>query len=305
MKRQASFVVVIFMFASLICIEKVFAGAWTVPKYKVWAEYYMKWNYSKDTYNESSNFTSSGDHVKNFRAWEFVQEPKIEYGITDYLNFLYSMEFKEGHYKEYDRPEGWGPYTKKNHALTNIKIGGKWRFLEKPVVQSLQGKVFIYPGYGNYVSEAPPDGDDGYPYQPSIGRGDDAFELRWLMGQSFKFPIRDNFRLPVYWGAETGYRWRNKAVCNDIPYFFECGFWPVSWFLVKTELDGYRFHGGTGSIKESYGIWRIGGVWQVFGDSTLKEGNKMFNLEFQYGMVVWGRNTNAAQEWVLKVQTQF
>ncbi|MCX5686136.1 MAG: hypothetical protein NTW09_01545, partial [Candidatus Omnitrophica bacterium] len=89
------------------------------------------------------------------------------------------------------------------------------------------------------------------------------------------------------------------------PYFFECGFWPSSYFLVKTEIDGYTFHGGTGSIKESYGIWRIGGVWQVFGDSVLREGNKMFNIEFQYGMTVWGTNTNAAQEWVLKVQTQF
>lgn len=305
MSRNVVFTIIVFLFASLICVQNAFAGAWTVPKYKVWAEYYMKWNWSKDSYNESGKYTSDGDNVKNFRSWEYVMEPKLEYGLTDYLNFLYSMEYKEGHYKEYDRPESWGPYTKKNNGLTNIKIGGKWRFLEKPIVQSLQFRSFIYPGYGNYRSEAAANGADGYPHQPSIGRGDDAYEVRWLMGHSFKFPLRRNFQLPMYWGAETGYRWRTRHVCNDIPYFFECGFWPASWLLVKTEIDGYKCHGGTGSIKENYGIWRIGGVWQVFGDSTLREGNKLFNIEFQYGMTLWGKNTNRAQELVLKVQTQF
>jgi len=300
MIRQAMFTLVVFIFVSLMGIEAAFAGAWTVPKDHVWAEYYMKWNYSKDTYNESGDFTSNGNHVKNFRSQEFVMEPKIEFGITDYLNFLYSMEYKEAHYKEYDRPDSWGPFARKNNGLTNIKIGGKWRFLEKPLVMSLQGKVFIYPGYGIYHGD-----DPAYTNQPSIGYGDDAFELRWLMGQSFQFPITSKMKLPVYWGAETGYRWRTRHVCNDIPYFVECGFWPSAYFLVKTELDGYKCHAGTGSIKESYGIWRIGGVWQVFGDSVLREGGKMFNIEFQYGMTVWGKNTNRAQEWVLKVQTQF
>jgi hypothetical protein len=306
MKKQAVLLVTVFIFASLISIESAFAGAWTVPKDHVWAEYYMKWNYSKESYNERGNTTSLTSGGTNaFRAWEFVQEPKLEFGVTDYLNLLYSMEFKEGHYKEYDRPDDWGPFSHKNGGLTNIKIGGKWRFLEKPLVMSLQGRFFIYPGYGNYVSEKPDGGEDGYPYQPGIGRGDDAFELRWLMGQSFQFPVTSRWKLPIYWGAETGYRWRNKTVCNDVPYFFECGFWPSPYFLVKTEIDGYVFHSGTGSLKESYGIWRIGGVWQVFGDSVLRQGGKMFNIELQYGLVTWGVNTNAAQEVVLKVQTQF
>jgi len=118
-------------------------------------------------------------------------------------------------------------------------------------------------------------------------------------------PMTDTYKLPCYWGAETGYRWRTKHVSNDVPYFFEGGFWPAPWLLVKSELDGYITTGNE-KIKESYGIWRIGGVWQIFGgDSVLRQGNKLFNIEFQYGMTLWGKNTTLYQEWVCKVQTQF
>lgn len=289
-----------FTLISLFYVQNAFAGAWTVPKHKVWLEYYMKWDYSKDTYDESGSFTSIGNHVKNFRSWEYVMEPKLEYGITDWLNFQLALEYKEGHYKEYDRQAAWGSFARKNNGVTNVKIGGKWRLMEKPIVVSTQTKVFIYPGYGIYHGD-----DPQFRNQPGLGHGDDAVEQRIMIGKTFIIPFHPKFKLPCYFGAETGYRWRTRHVCNDIPYFIEGGFWPVPWFLLKSEIDGYRYHGGTGSIKESYGIWRVGGVWQVFGDSTLREGGKLFNIEFQYGLVVWGTNTNNAQEWVLKVQTQF
>lgn len=299
MKKYTLFAAVFCMLISLICIRDAFAGAWTVPKYKVYGEQYLKWNWAKDSFNESGDYTSNGDHVKNFRSWEFVMEEKMEYGITDWLNFLFGLESKESHYKEYDRPRSWGSYVKKNHGITNVKLGGKWRLIDKPLVVSTQGKFFIYPGYGVNHGEK-----NEFSNQPMIGHGDSAYEQRILIGKTFDLPLK--YKIPCYFGAETGYRWRNRHVCNDIPYFFECGFWPVSWFLVKTEIDGYKCHAGTGSIKESYGIWRIGGVWQVFGgDSVLRQGSKMFNLEFQYGMTLWGKNTTRYQEWVLKIQTQF
>lgn len=301
MKRRFIAGLAVFMLVSLLSIQNAFAGAWTVPKYKIWLEQYMKWNYAKDTFNESGDFTSSGDHVKNFRSWEYVMESKLEFGATDWLTLLSGLEYKSSEYKEYDRPASWGSYARKNHGITSVKLGGRLRFIKDPLVVSTQTKVFIYPGYGIYHGD-----DPAYQNQPSIGHGDDAVEQRIMIGKKFDVPIHNDLRVPVYFGAETGYRWRNRHVCNDIPYFFETGFWPVEWLLVKTEIDGYKVHGGTGSIKEGYGIWRIGGVWQVFGgDSILREGDKLFNIEFQYGMTLWGKNTTAFQEWVLKVDTQF
>ena len=289
----------IFILISLVSIENVFAGAWTVPKHKVWSEYYMKWNWGKEYFNSDWKKKKLNNDA---RSWEFVQEPKLEFGVTDSLTALTSIEYKEAHYKEYGRPYKWnkGMFTHSNTGLTAVKVGGRWRFMDVPFVMSTQTKVFIYPGY-------PVDhGDDpGYTNSPSIGHGDDAVEQRILIGKVFSIPLTGTYKLPCYWGAETGYRWRTKHVSNDIPYFLEGGFWPAPWLLVKSELDGY-ITAGTEKIKESYGIWRIGGVWQIFGgDSVLRQGNKLFNIELQYGMTLWGKNTTLYQEWVCKVQTQF
>lgn len=297
---RIAILMVVFCLVMISSVERVFAGAWTVPKYKVWAEYYMKWNWAKDSFGANGTAVSDQNaSVKNFRSWEFVQEQKLEYGITDWLNFLSALEWKDAHYKEYDRPRSWGPYARKHQGLTNVKLGAKARLMEKPLVTSIQGKFFIYPGYGIWHS----DDKRGYQNQPAIGYGNDSFELRGLIGKTFDLPIR--YKIPCYFGAETGYRWNNRNVCNGWPYFIEGGFWPRPWLLIKTELDGYKTHDGTGKFEEVYGIWRIGCVWQVFGDSTLRAGNKMFNIEFQYGMVLWGKNTNRYQEWIMKVQTQF
>ncbi len=303
MTKRVMVFVSIFAFISLLQVHYAFAGAWTVPKDHVWGEYYMKWDYAKGFLGPDGHRRYSFNQANGFRSWEFVMEPKLEFGVTDWLTALGSVEYKEGHYKEYGRPRNFGPFERKNNGITNIKLGGRLRLIDTPVVISTQTKVFIYPGYGNYHGER-----GSYPNQPSIGYGDDSVEQRILIGKTFDIPLPfvQFSKLPAYVGAETGYRWRTRHVASDIPYFVEGGVWPVQWFLLKSELDGYKCNPGTGSIKESYGIWRIGGVWQVFGgDSTLRQGGKMFNIEFDYGMTVWGKNTTAYQEWTMKVDTQF
>lgn len=302
MKKAFALIILIIMTISFSWIDKAFAGAWTVPKHKVWGEYYMKWDWAKRRFtSEGKRKPIPGADANQARSWEFVQEPKLEFGVTDYLTALTSIEYKEGHYKEYDRPAGWGPFNKKHHGVTSVKLGGRLRITEKPFVFSTQSKVFIYPGYGVNHGEV-----NDFENQPGIGYGDDAFEQRVLIGKTFDLPIRENYKLPCYFGAETGYRWRTRHVCNDIPYFIEGGFWPVKGILLSSELDGYKCHPGTGSIKESYGILRGGVTWEVFGgDAILRKGNKLFNLQFQYGQTIWGKNTTIFQEWVLKVDTQF
>jgi len=301
MKRKILFsIMVAMLLSSLLVIEKAFAGAWTVPKYKVWAEQYLKWEYGKEEFMSDWKRRTLADG-NDARSWDFITESKLEFGITDWLTVLGTVEYKDSHYKDYGRPISWGPYARKNNGISSVKVGGRLRFLENPFVLSTQTRVYIYPGYGNSHGD-----DPAFTNQPSIGRGDDAVEQRILIGKYFNIPFNEDFKLPCYVNAETGYRWRTRHVCNDIPYFVEGGFWPVNWLLVKSELDGYKTHAGTGSIKESYGIWRIGGVWQVFGgDSILRQGNKMFNIELQYGMVLWGKNTTAFQEWIVKFDTQF
>ena len=282
--------------------KKAFAGAWTVPKYKVWGELTFKWNWSKFDYSPENHL----DHKSNDgRSWGWSMEPKVEYGITDWFNVLASVEYKESKYKEYGRAAGNGPFRRKNNGITAIRLGGKLRFLEKPAVVSGLVKVHIYPGYGNN------DGDDpAFRNQPSIGDGEDTLELRGLIGKEFFVPLgmlfnEGDYSLKCYGGFEAGYAIKNRDVCNNFPYLIEAGFWPLDWLLIKTEIDGIFSHDGTGTVEKEYAIWRIGPVFQVLsGDSVTKQG-KMFNIELQYGNTFWGRNTAADQEFIVKAQSQF
>jgi hypothetical protein len=250
---------------------------------------YIKGWWAKEIFNGEWDRTRMSG---NAWSWEYQVEPKFEFGVTDFLTALTSFSCFYSEYKEYDRPVTWGSYSVKNNGIKYVTAGGRMRFVEAPIVVSGQLKGFIYPGYDTTKAPAP-------------GKGDDSLEARGLLGKTFAIPLLyKEWRLPAYIGIESGYRWRNKNVCNDIPFFIEGGCWPFKWLLVKAEIDGYKAHRGTGSDYEDYANWRVGGAYQVFGDSTLREGT-LFNIEVQYGQTFWGRNTTALQEIIFKIQTQF
>ncbi|MCX5679971.1 MAG: hypothetical protein NTZ95_04870 [Candidatus Omnitrophica bacterium] len=319
MKKNVLATLFVFIIISLVLTDDVFAGAWTVPKHKVWLEYYTKIGNARKYFNSNGNLTSTPSSGANsFRDQVLTMEPKIEFGVTDWLTALASVESKAAQYKEYQRPEKdpYGNiilpegYTVKNHDIVNVKVGGRWRIMDAPFVLSTQTKVFIYTGYGINHGDKEEVGFKTYLEDrrnlPCIGYGNDSLEQRILIGKTFSLPMTEKFKLPCYAGAEFGYRWNNRGVRNGIPWFLEGGFWPFSWLLLKSELDAYGCQGGPGKVEGSYGIWRAGAVWQVFGgDSVLRQGNKLFNLEFDYGITAWGKNTTAYREYVMKVQTQF
>ena len=303
--KFVSFFIALFL-VYFLTQTSAFAGAWTVAQYKVWAELYTKFAWSKWDYNEKSEKVRKSNDA---RSWSWEMEPKFEYGVTDWLNALFSFSYIEAHYKEYARPPANGPYSVMNNGVKSITYGAKWRLAKEPVVASVQGKIYQYTFYDN------PYGNGSVEGQPGIGRGDDAFELRGLLGKTFDLPlIVNDIQLPCYVGLESGYRWRNRDVANDIPFFAEFGFWPYKWLLLKAEIDGYKAHPGTG-IAQSYAIWRVGMVWQVFGVSTTRK-NQAFNFEVQYGQTFWGKGgsgdtdvqgsvVNNGQEIVFKLQTLF
>jgi hypothetical protein len=213
--------------------------------------------------------------------------------VTNWLTAFGSVSWFDAHYKEYDRPAAWGSYSVKNNGLSQVTAGGRVRLIAEPFVVSTQLKGFIWPGYDNSKAPAP-------------GKGDDALEWRGLIGKTFALPLwkGKDYSLPCYVNVESGYRWRSKDVANDIPFFVEGGISPVKWLVIKGEIDGYKSHKHTGKQVEDYAIWRVGIVYKVCGNSTLRQGT-VFNIEVQYGQTFWGKNTNAAQEVVIKVQTQF
>ncbi len=297
MTRKFIFLILVLGFLVSLFPKNAFGGAWTVPKYKIWSELYMKWEWAKETYGDDYKRKKKG---KDARSWDFVFEPKFEVGLTDWLNFLLSLEYKDLNYKEYGRPASWGPYAHDSNGLTAVRIGTKVRFLKEPVVLSGLFKAHIYPGYDLDHGD-----DPEYRHEPKLGYGDNIYEFRGLVGKTFNFAPFEGISLPCYAGLESGFRWRTREVANDIPIFFEIGCWPFKWLLLQTELDTMLALPKTGSVDTSYIVWRVGPVLQLLGDSTMRKGKQILNLQLQYGNVIWGRNTDAFQEIVFKIQVQF
>jgi hypothetical protein len=300
----------LFMAACFLIITKdVHAGAWTLPKYNVWAQYYEKAYWANKDFDNNWRKTGKSNGGK---SWGWVASPTLEFGATDSLTLLTSFDYKEVKYKEYNRPSSWGPFERKNNGLTDYRFGFRYRFFEKPVVLSAQVKASIYAGYGIDHGD-----DPAYRNQPGLGYGDDSLEFKMLVGKEFKVNLKSlrslqifslmpfNKEVDCYAGAESGYRFHNRGVSDDIPIFIEGGFWLTKWLLLKTEFDCY-FATGSADVQRSYGIWRGGFIFQTLprGDPISKQG-KQFNIEVQYGIPVFGRNISDDNELVAKLQTQF
>ena len=289
--------------------QVAFGGAWTLPKNNVWAEYYMKYRWANFGFGDDRKINKIGGPEKDARGWGWSFVPKMEYGVTDWFTLIGAVEGKTATYKEYVRNPLWPPYTKKSSALTNFEVGTRIRMLEDPVVLSTQIKGIFYTGYGkNKV--------------PELYAGNDALDIRLMAAKKY------DTKIPFYWGVEAGYRIKNRGVCDEVPVFAEGGFWPTSWLLVKSEIDSVWGINGTGfsSTSKDYATWRIGPALEILeiydiiigkltGTSvpidtdaliySVTRQGRSLTVEAQYGIMIWGRNTDMDQEVVLKLSGQF
>lgn len=296
------FSLLILAISCFVLPQLAFAGAWTLPEGSMWIEQTVKYSFASDDFNTKHTMKSKSNGAE---SWTWGSITKAEYGVTNWLTLLTGVEYKESHYKEYERPSSWGKYDVSNHAFTTLDLGTKVRLLADPVVLSAQIKTSFYLG-GKKYTDPLPGGMFGHNSEdkPAISDGNDAVEFKMLVGKRF-----DTF-IPCYFGAETGYRLKNRHIPNDIPVFVEGGFWPLSWLLIKAELDSYFCHEGTGDLEKEYAIARIGPVFRLFGGGALgeygvtREGS-FLDLALQYGLTFWGKSTSADQEIVVKLSGQF
>ena len=302
-------IIIVLMLACFVAPQLAFAGAWTLPKNNVWAEWYTKYHWEKFEFGGDRKLNKKGGPNKDARGWGWSFVPKVEYGVTDWFTLIGAVEGKQSTYKEYVRPTAWGPYSKTSSAVTNFEVGARLRAIEKPIVLSGQIKGIFYTGYGQDKV-------------PQLCNGSDALDIRLIASKKF------DTKIPFYVSGEVGYRARNRNACDEVPGFLEAGFWPTRWLLIKSEVDAVWGINGTGdsSTSKDYAVWRIGPAIELLeifdiimnkitnntsrDDSeaiiySVTRGGKSLTFETQYGFTFWGRNTDASQEVVMKISTQF
>lgn len=177
----------------LLQSKNIFAGAWTSGKGHMYNKFAI--NY----FASSRQYDDDGDSHKipfNGRFHDINLNWYEEYGVRDDMNLITSVYYKwltdENRYIE----------TKSN-GISDMDIGLKYNLVKAPVVVSVQGLFKV---------EGPYDMED----MPSLGNGQNDFELKLLLGKSLE-------KLPIYFGLEAGYRWRFEDPSDEWRIMLEVG----------------------------------------------------------------------------------
>lgn len=141
----------------------VWAGAWTVPRNRWYAEYFYRVLESKTEFNAYRN-TSRRAKTAIYR--DIRNEWKLEYGLTDWWNVLASLPYISSHYRDDN-------VDLLRTGVGDIYLRTKLRALEDPLVTSVQFSWKIPGAYD--------------PRKNPIGDGQFDFESRLQLSRSWVF----------------------------------------------------------------------------------------------------------------------
>ncbi len=148
----------------LICPSRAWAGAWTVPRNRWYAEYFYRY------FRAEKDFDHTGDSSRKTKAGvstDIRNEWKLEYGLTDWWNLLASVPYQSAHFRD-------DSTDLLNANVGDIYVRTKFRFLQQPVVSSLQFSWKIPSAYNPNES-------------PGLGDGQVDFESRLQVSRAWTF----------------------------------------------------------------------------------------------------------------------
>jgi len=154
-------------FVLLVCCADpaaAWAGAWTLPRKRWYAEYFYRYFGSKKEFDAEGN---SGRRAKTAMFQDIRNEWKVEYGLADGVNLLASIPYQSSHYRDDN-------VDLLNTGVGDIFVRTKLRMSLTPVVSSVQFSWKIPSAYDPAVS-------------PGLGDGQVDFESRLLLSRSFTF----------------------------------------------------------------------------------------------------------------------
>ena len=169
----------------LLQMPQAWAGAWTLPRNRWYAEYFYRHFASKKSF-DSEGHSGRKPKVGMFR--DIRNEWKLEYGLTDWWNLLASVPYQSAHYRD-------DSVDLLNSNVGDIYVRTKFRWLENPVVSSVQFSWKIPSAYNPNES-------------PGLGDGQVDFESRIQFSRSWTFAP---YQVPVRTHRNTTSQTRGSA----------------------------------------------------------------------------------------------
>lgn len=265
---------------------QVLAGAWTQEKGGFYSRLASEW-YSADQYfndhGDTLGYSPADPRKRNFKYDEDLVNLYLEYGLTDRLTLVASLNYKE---VEWRYRAGGNPPMRRDMVTSSSgpgdqELGVKYRVLstEKGVF-SVQGMYKTPEGY-----------DEDGKGTLEIQRGDaqEDYEFRLLYGQSL-YPM-----IPGYFNVEAGYRLRSQEPADEFRYLLEFGVDFTSRLYGRVKLDGSANLGNSDDVKSSAAVHAdVSGNEVDLGKLDMTLGFKMtdrFGLEVTYRPELYGQNT--------------
>lgn len=191
--------IVLTTMAGILISGNCFAGAWTLPKGKLYDKA------SVNQYTSAPDFTDI--NIGNY----------VEYGITDNLSVINSIYYKR--IRNIFSASGTTTTTTTT-GISDIEIGFKHKLAEGPKGIFSHQAMFKIPGAYDKDSILP------------LGNGQVDAEYRILYGLSL------SQWLPGYANFEAGYRYRADAPSDEFRYLAEVGTDITEKFYARVKLDG-------------------------------------------------------------------
>ena len=256
------------------------AGAWACPKGRSFAKL------STIHYRSDEVFGGTGDrepisiYGSEFRANQgFIY---FEYGLLERLTLVTQLN---GASLKSESNIRHNVLRLTTNGVGDVVLGAKYQLVSKPIVLSPFVSVKIPTSYDDDLN-------------PALGTGDADGEFRLLAARSF-------FPLPLYIGAEAGFRVRGGPFSNQISYGGEVGATPLSRLSVKAFLEDGRTLSGNDRLAEP-------GLVQVSEGDFTKLGliagilvSGPLWLEVSLESVVAGENVSAGHSWGLGVSYSY
>ncbi len=164
-------------------------------------------------------------------------------------------------------------------------LGAKYQLVSKPIVLSPFVGVKIPTSYDDDLN-------------PALGTGDADVEFRLLTARSF-------YPLPVYIGAEAGYRLRGGPFSNQLSYSGEIGATPLRWLSVKAYLEDSRTLNGNAGLADPGLVQVSEGDFTKLGLITGYRVSGPLWMEVSLESVLAGENVSAGHAWGLGVSYSY
>jgi hypothetical protein len=256
------------------------AGAWAQPKGHLYTKLSSVFYRSDEVFDDAGHRQPTTIYGADFRADQgFLY---VEYGLLERLTVITQLS---GASLESENNIRHNVLRLTTSGLGDFLVGAKYPLVSKPVVLSSYVNVKIPTNYDDDLN-------------PALGTGDMDVEVRLLAARSF-------YPLPVYVGAEAGYRLRGGPFSNQIGFSGEIGATPLSRLSIKAYLENSRTLSGNARLAEP-------GLVQVSeGDFTklslitgLRVSGPLW-LEASLESVLSGENVSAGHSWGLGISYSY